>query len=1232
MNMVQVDSKSPHTVPDGQERRAFRRHPTYLPAQVVVQGSTVLPCVIRDYCLGGMLVVFDSAATQFSASNSPYLRANDTAVIKCVVTTDGGRSEQTFHARIVRLDGDRAGVAFLDPDLSALQVLQEYVKKNPAEPPVSPRDPRAFGAPQARFDNKNRLALIEACNEIVRVSLDPLISTFQDHTSDALFEAAKASREIALQNAYFDALRILNDNKEKLKMSFLGAVDQRLKGIGRGPLVDDEAVETEISRESLSLVQDREFDQWLSVSDFVDSVETAHRELLDTLAQRLTIVFAAPVDNKVNPYGPVLFARSFQDAINSLDLKHTVLLTCYKSFKKAFSKFDRELYSKLNQLLVYKGVLPDLKHSFKAPAPQPSSGPSTAHKEEMMSAPAEASPASSAATQDPAANGATTATSGARAAAHGTQQHSSFVGMAQHGNQAQSESAPITPVTQGHAANRARDLYQLVGDLQELQAQLLQPNGAQAGIAQATEQSPHGSTAAQTGHGACSSQHYSTGELLAVLSNPVFTNYVATDEGTDSGDLRSQIQAILAGRQTTGAPKTIGQREGRVIDVGNNVFSSLLGDLQVAQSIRPWLKKLALPVLKMALLDDTLFVDKTHTVRQVVNKMSELEALADTDDEQEQAAVEQALEWLVTLINKEFDGTTDVFRRAGQQLDLLIKTQNDIYRRNLKQVVSECLRTEGETKASAPKAATSQSGDQSDEWLRRVRRLQEGHWVLFDASSDEPKRLKVAWIAVRTGRYVFVNALGKKDRVLLEKDLASLLQDGSAVPLDGADEPAMDRAQYSMLQRLHQQLLYQSTHDPLTGLINRREFEICLEQALDDAKVRSQKHALCIIDLDQFKLVNTTCGYQASDKLLQELAEILKESLAEDTVFARLGTDQFGILLQDRPMDDALEVLEEQMAALQEYRFTWNEDRISVSMSVGLATVNAQSENVTALIQAAESSCNVAKEMGGNRVQIYHAGLSRRKEEMKWAAKIDKALDENALHLRCQKIAPLQDNVASQPHYELLLGLSDELGGQRELGAFIRAAEHYNRMRDIDRWVIRNAFERISAHEDQLLGIASFSINLSGASLNDESLLNYITTQIKQTSVPIEKICFEITETAGITNLSDAADFINTIKSVGCRFSLDDFGSGMSSYAYLKNLPVDYLKIDGAFIRDIASNPRDYAVAKSICEIGHFMDKTVIAEYVQDENALTILKEIGVDFAQGYGIEEPQRLDALLEG
>ncbi len=302
---------------------------------------------------------------------------------------------------------------------------------------------------------------------------------------------------------------------------------------------------------------------------------------------------------------------------------------------------------------------------------------------------------------------------------------------------------------------------------------------------------------------------------------------------------------------------------------------------------------------------------------------------------------------------------------------------------------------------------------------------------------------------------------------------------------------------------------------------------------------------------------------------------------------------------------------------------------VSIAFSAGLVPVKRDSKTVTALLQAAEASCRVARGKGKNYVQLYHSDdmeLSRHTQITKWAARIDEALDEDRLALRLQPIVCIADDVRHVQHSEVLLSLRDEQGEFTSPADFIVAAEQLRRMPAVDRWVIEHAFRWMVDNPDKLAATGGFAINLSGASMNEEGFADFILAQARKLQVPMDKVCFEVTETAGIANLSDASEFILAVKAVGSTFALDDFGSGLSSYAYLKNLPVDFLKIDGVFVKDMHENPYDYAIVKSITEIGHFMGKKIIAEYVESDVILGMLRAIGVDYAQGYATGRPRPL------
>ena len=433
-----------------------------------------------------------------------------------------------------------------------------------------------------------------------------------------------------------------------------------------------------------------------------------------------------------------------------------------------------------------------------------------------------------------------------------------------------------------------------------------------------------------------------------------------------------------------------------------------------------------------------------------------------------------------------------------------------------------------------------------------------------------------------------------------------------------------------MLEDMHHQLAFQASHDDLTSLMNRREFERAIDSALTRVKAGGGQHALLYLDLDQFKIVNNTSGHRAGDELLRQVGENLSRMFSgPDQLLARLGGDEFGILLEDIESTEARAMAERVLETIRRTEFAWEGRSYTITSSLGLVFVDPSAASVDTLMQHADEACFSAKDAGRNRIQEYELDDQRmiqRHGAMEWVTQLEQALHEDRLILNCQKIAPIQDAPDAEAHYEILLTMLDELGDIIAPTELISAAETYNRITSIDRWVIENVLEWMSRNRTLLDNFGGFAINVSGHSVNDPTFADFVLEQFGRTQAPTAKVCFEITETAAIANLDNAIDFMNRMRIIGCRFALDDFGTGLSSYSYLRNLPVDYVKIDGVFVKDIAESPADFAVVRSINEIGHYMGKRTIAEYVEDGTILKRLSEIGVDYAQGFEIAKPTLL------
>ncbi|RDH85667.1 MAG: GGDEF domain-containing protein [endosymbiont of Galathealinum brachiosum] len=435
-------------------------------------------------------------------------------------------------------------------------------------------------------------------------------------------------------------------------------------------------------------------------------------------------------------------------------------------------------------------------------------------------------------------------------------------------------------------------------------------------------------------------------------------------------------------------------------------------------------------------------------------------------------------------------------------------------------------------------------------------------------------------------------------------------------------------------RNMAQKLTYQATHDSLTGLINRADFERHLSSVLSKINDGTE-HALCYMDLDQFKVINDTCGHMAGDQLLQNISNLLSSRVrkADDTL-ARVGGDEFVLLLENCPLDQAEKIAKSMCEAVQDYRYVWNDNPFTIGISIGLVPINNTSHEFQDILSKADSACYMAKEKGRNRVHTYLVDdeeLMQRQGEMNVVSSITEAYENDLFQLYYQPIVAMGELEEKTQHYEILIRMLDREGNILPPGFFLPAAERYNLAHKVDRWVIRASLNWLARNPIQLENLKCCAINLSGMSLNDEKLFDFIDLQLRKTKVPTDKICFEITETAAITNLSRATGLIGRLRELGCKTALDDFGSGMSSFAYLKNFPIDYLKIDGVFVKDIITDPIDNAMVKSINDIGHVLGLKTIAEYVEDEEILNRLKELGVDEAQGYHIAKPQPLDALAD-
>jgi diguanylate cyclase (GGDEF)-like protein len=483
----------------------------------------------------------------------------------------------------------------------------------------------------------------------------------------------------------------------------------------------------------------------------------------------------------------------------------------------------------------------------------------------------------------------------------------------------------------------------------------------------------------------------------------------------------------------------------------------------------------------------------------------------------------------------------------------------------------------------------------------------------------------VPLVASSGGAIGTLSVLHPKPKVMTESQRAALWQLADVVMqlLDS----------FAARREAEDHLTWQAAHDALTQLPNRREFESVAARHLQSARRNGLHHAVLFIDLDQFKVVNDTCGHLAGDALLRDLAQVLAAKTRRSDTLARLGGDEFGVILEACDLPHAQRLASQLLAAIRAFRFAWDGRVFTLGASIGVAAMTAESIDLKTVLSAADTACYLAKDKGRNQVQVYHAEdeeVSSRHGEMSWVSRITQCVEEDRFFLHCQRVVGLAEPAGAESEYlELLLRMRDEQGRVVPPMAFIPAAERYHLMGSIDRWVVSRAVRCLSRFRPTARRMPRFGVNISGMSLGDPAFEDFVVQEIETAEIPASSLCFEITETAAIANLSRAAGFMRRLRDLGCRFALDDFGSGLSSFAYVKALPVDYLKIDGSFVRGIANDHIDFAVIDAINRVGKAAGACTIAECVESPEILRCVRDLGIDCGQGHFLHRPEPYAAL---
>jgi diguanylate cyclase (GGDEF)-like protein len=631
-----------------------------------------------------------------------------------------------------------------------------------------------------------------------------------------------------------------------------------------------------------------------------------------------------------------------------------------------------------------------------------------------------------------------------------------------------------------------------------------------------------------------------------------------------------------------------------------------------------------------------------HPARQVLDNLGRL-------DPESTEGFTEIVDPVVSRIVNDYEDDPSIFASALSSLKLAVSKQRRMFQENMEQLVSERekqqefirARQKGSEQSSKPQPVDSPNlvqahgegvNDEWESWLNEARRCKPGDVLSIEEQEGGRKKLSLAWVSEDKGTFVLVDSLGKKAMSLTLQELAMHMKRGSAVAEDIANMALTDRGTYRMLRSLHEKLARKASHDQLTDLLTRKEFEGRLDGLITDAVRSASCHVMYALDVEGLQSIVKKAGKKVGAQLLKKLARLLEKQVANRGAVARFGVNRFGILLSNASLEEGRESAERQRGIIAKARCMWKGEAFALTASAGLLEITDMSEGVDATIKAVESALDRAAKAGGDRIELtgtVHDPLKTQNLQGAGKTTVLDMLNMDNLKLRCQRVVPLAGGGDELPHYEILLGVQKEDGLVTLPSDFIRAAERSHEMQRVDRWVIKSVFSWISENQEKVDAADGFSINLSSNSLSDDGVLEFVLLQFSETMVPPAKIIFEFPESAAAANVSLTTDFVTTLKSYGCRFAIDDFGMADKSFSYLNSLAVDFVKIDGKLVVDVLASPKDLAVVRSINEIGHLLGKQTIAEFVENDEILARIRDLGVDYAQGYGIERPRLLDSL---
>ena len=1228
------------------ERRQFPRHDIRHPALAITRGFDPVACELANVCVGGMwLENLTSQALLDRLVQQPGVPLE----IHLFVAHADREAHRRVMTRVRRVAATSVGVEFVEPMPELVHILTRYPKADRQHQVMEPGQ---------------RLRLWRMVRDQAPELIGPLLETTIDEGLRGVHGALEQAGAIAEINELKACYHLLQSRPEALRRQFSRCwgtfVDLVNNELGQGTAQKGR-------RTPLAVVDEVLFEDWLELQVIASSLVTQHRNTLFQLNQALSQLTRADLGERSNPLAPIPLCQYLQYAAFKLDLGARSRHLLYRAFRAALNEHWAPAMQALIESLQRQGLrVLDI-------ASLPLNWPAS----EVITARSESAVASGQTTSPSPAVGSPELTLGRTSALRlmelvpapgdpGRKLSGAPMAAAELIERLQPLQARLKAALAAPGASLAELLAETGERYPTLAGTLGEPGRQRADLVDRlfqplTQQS--GLPASLQGHltqlklplfkmlvtdpGFLDQQHHPARDVINDLMRLCLADRssskhlertvsevvdrLADAERLDAdlfAELGKQLRALVQRqeqsflRNAERIAKTLeGQHrlrearrdiQGRLSErlVGREVPQVLLDLLAVG-----WDQLLVLAELKEGA--------DSQTLTGLLSVVDQLQLWLGRGAGATEVAFERELESnaLLQLIERELGtlgtqpGSREVLRRLGAQL--------------FEEAEPDFVMVSGYPPGQTP-APPRQDVEQPDgRWATRTRQLKVGDWIAERQADGRQKRMRLVWGGENVYRFVFLTSKGMHEVDYDFADLVSRFQHGDVQRVEQEEVPFIDQGLYEVVENLHQEMTFQATHDPLTGTMLRHEFEKHLALTLARCQHETVGGALISLDIDQFSVINASYGTAAGDSVLRDCARVLSDAssgMGAEVHLGRLGGNEFGLLVVPASVEESLDLAERLRRQVAEFAFGHGEHRFPTTVSVSVNPVNADSPEAGELLNRSNLAVKAAKKAGGDRVEFVGRQKAQ-KHMLAWVSRIDRTLTDGSLQLRAQRIAPVGES--GEDYYEILLGLRDEKGQDISPQPFIEAAEQYRRSTRVDRWVVDNTFNWMRANPAFVASLGGLNINLSGASLSDDAFLAYLEERVRAGTVPADKLCFEITETAAVANLHYVADFMMEMKRLQCRFALDDFGTGLSSYAYLQQLPVDFVKIDGVFINGLADNLTNYAMVRSINELSHFLGTRTIAEYVEDLETLDALREIRVDFAQGFGIARPKPLETL---